>query len=112
MKTFTKTTKGGDRSHYHIVYLNDEGGVPMVFPEQGHVHDVTLDPVTGAWRVGPAVDGHMHEVDEYVADVVVKRETDEEVLSGVYELLSFVREHERSNLERAEESERFYCGIG
>lgn len=116
----------GRAAHSHIVYLNDETGVGLCSTELGHTHKIMYQPAVdpqvdemgneiapgspAAWLVEPALDGHTHEIQDYVVKAAKKKEEDEQILSDVRELFKAGRDLERDSIKKAEESEKFYSG--
>lgn len=116
----------GRAAHSHIIYLNDETGVGLCSTELGHTHEIVYQPAVdpqmdemgneiapgspASWMVQPALDGHTHQIEEYVVKAAKKKEEDERILSDVRELFKAGRDLERDSIKKAEESEKFYSG--
>lgn len=128
MKELKKLSKSGlgRASHGHIVYLNDESGVALCSTELGHTHEIVFQPEQqqqldemgneiapaspATWIVQPALDGHTHQIENYVIKPAKKKEEESQILSDVRELFKTGRDLERDSLKKAAESERFYSG--
>lgn len=116
----------GRAAHGHIVYLNDETGVGLCSTDLGHTHEIVFQPPVEpqfdqmgnqvspgsppSWVVQPALDGHTHQLEDYVAKPAKKKEEDSQVLSDIRELFKTGRDLEKESLEKAKESEKFYSG--
>lgn len=116
----------GRAAHRHIIYINDETGVGLCSTELGHTHEIMYQPAIdpqmdemgneiapgspASWMVQPALDGHTHQIEEYVVKAAKKKEEDERILSDVRELFKAGRDLERDSIKKAEESEKFYSG--
>jgi Phage P22-like portal protein len=128
MKSLKKTTRAllGRAAHHHIIYLNDETGVGLSSVTMGHAHDVVLQPPTpaqldemgnvivpespGGWIILPTLDGHSHEIEDYIIKPSKKKEDDAQVLADVRELFRTGRELEKTSLLKAKEAEDLYSG--
>lgn len=128
MKMLKKTSRfgAGRAAHHHIVYLNDETGIALVSTDAGHTHEIVFQPpmepqmdemgnvlspsAPGGWIVQPALDGHTHELQDYVIKPAQKKEDDAHVLRDIRELFKTARELERESLKKAQESEDMYAG--
>jgi len=116
----------GRAAHGHIAYLNDESGLGLCSTDAGHTHDIAFQPpvdpqfdemgnqvspgAPGSWIVQPALDGHTHEIQDYVVRPSKKKEDDAQILSDIKELFKTGRELERESLKKAKQSEDFYAG--
>lgn len=128
MKALKKLSRFGlgRAAHHHIVYINDDTGVGLCSTDAGHTHDIVFQPpmepqmdemgneiapgAPGGWVVAPALDGHTHQIEEYVVKASKKKEDDAQVLAEVQELFKTGRELERDSLKAAQESEDMYSG--
>lgn len=128
MKELKKLSKSGlgRASHGHIIYLNDETGVGLCSTDMGHTHGIFYQPPVdpqmdemgneiapgspARWVVEPALDGHSHEIQDYVPKAPKKKEDDARVLADVRELFKTGRDLEKDSLKKAKESEDYYAG--
>ena len=128
MKSLKKLSRVGlgRAAHHHIVYINEETGMGLCSTDMGHSHEVFFQQPTppqldqfgmevvpampGGWMVAPAMDGHTHQIEEYVIRPSKRKEDDSKVLSEVRELFKTARELERDSFEKAKESEDMYRG--
>lgn len=128
MKELKKLSRSGlgRASHSHIIYINDESGVGLCSTELGHTHEIVYQPAVdpqmdemgneispgspAGWLVEPALDGHTHQIEDYVVKPAKKKEEDAQILSDIRELFKAGRELEKDSLEKAKESEKFYSG--
>lgn len=128
MKSLKKLSRVGlgRAAHSHIIYINDETSVGLCSTELGHTHEIVyqdaIDPQMdemgneiapgspATWIVQPALDGHTHQIEEYVVKAAKKKEDEAQILSDVRELFKAGRDLERDSIKKAEESERFYSG--
>lgn len=128
MKELKKLSRSGlgRAAHSHIIYLNDETGVALCSTEQGHSHEIVYQPPSApqvdevgqevspgspaSWLVQPALDGHTHQIEDYIVKPLKKKEDDAQILSDIRELFKAGRDLEKDSLEKARESERFYKG--
>lgn len=106
----------GKGSHYHIVFLDESGQMPMaVTSEAGpknnrHVHSVTVMP-DGSLAILPAADGHGHdEVMEYERDYGFEKQKDEDIILEIKTLYKEACEIEKDSVRLSTESEEFYKG--
>lgn len=116
----------GRAAHHHIVYLNDETGLGLCSTDAGHTHEIQFQAPTepqmdemgneiapgapGGFFVLPALDGHTHEIQDYIVKPSKKKEEDAQVLADVRELFKTGRELESESLKKAQESEDMYSG--
>lgn len=122
---FQRTTTHLD-GHYHIAYINEREKVGALSFDAEHTHEyVWIEPQEaqldemgqeiapaqpGGWQMSPGPDGHIHEVIPYEAKVPQKKQSEEEVVSDVHNLLREAWELERTSIERGRESVRFVLG--
>lgn len=125
LKELKKTTEhfeaslleGGEdaESHYHIVYLNNNPakryGTTSPDKDDGHTHEVVWQPANpqdpagpGAWVLGPAEDGHTHDIEEYITQPPRRKQKAEEAVGEVHALFK-----EALELERECRAEGFEC---
>src|SRR3954468_4192552 len=124
MPKLLRTNKfgAGRGTHYHVVYLNDQGEAVDTAVSNNHVHkmvyyppvEAQTDPQTGqeiqpaqqgGWVVEPAEDGHSHSLEEYQVVQKRKEEKDSKVCSDIRELYKCAKAHWRDSMEKAQESE-------
>lgn len=128
MKMLKKLSRSGvgRAAHHHIVYINEEAGLGVCSTDLGHTHEIIFQPPTppqmdemgqeiapampGGWFVLPALDGHTHEIQDYIIKPSQKKEDDAQVIAEVRELFKTGRSLERDSLKKAQESEDFYAG--
>lgn len=128
MKSLKKLSRVGmgRAAHHHIIYMNDETGVVLCSTDMGHSHQIFFQEpqppqvdefgveiapaIPGGWVITPGLDGHTHEIQEYVLKPSKRKEDDAQVLSDIRELFKAGRDIERESLEKAREAEKLYSG--
>lgn len=128
MKILKKLSKAGYGRgvHSHIAYVDEEGGLALCSTDAGHTHEIVFQPPTepqvdesgnvisppspGGFVVLPALDGHTHQLEDYISKPKSIKEDDAQILSDVRELFATARELEGESLKKAKESEDFYSG--
>lgn len=128
MKTLKKTTPFGVKKgrHYHLLYLNDEGGTGLSTESAGHTHEVVFQPpqpgapdpqtgqpqpsIPGGFILMPAEDGHTHDITEYVLKDSKPVGDEEELIKDIVSLYKDSQERESEAVKEGEESWNFYRG--
>lgn len=112
MKVLKKTSRWGlgRAAHHHIVYCNHDAGTAVASTDAGHTHEIQYDPNTGQYFVLPALDGHTHELEDYVVKEKRKKEDDAKIIAEIRELYRTGRDLERDSLEKAKEAEEMVRG--
>ena len=100
--------ESGRKTHRHIVYLNDEAGMGLCSIDDNHTHQ--LEYTETGWIVHPAQDMHTHVVDILRQKKTKPDESNEEIVAEVVSLYRNALEVESKSIEKAHESEKFYCG--
>jgi len=78
--------------------------------DAGHTHELQVNPETGEVYILPALDGHTHQLEDYVLKAKKKTQDQAEVLAEVRELYKTARDLEFESLEAGIESEEMYAG--